>query len=486
MATAGQRWLMPFVPLGLSFLLGPLGVPAEVARGLGLLGFALTGWAGGWLHPTIVSLLIVGLTPFLDLGSFDEALEGYGQPFIWLLISTFVLSNAMEISGFGRRVALMLLRSARGKSSASLFAVLMAVVVLGFLIPSSAARSAIILPICASLAAVIRTALDRGETSLVKESGDGTLSHEVDLAGNFARAMFLGVGFVGITTAWALMTGSISSVYAAATVAELTGYRWDYLTWAVACLPILLIFVVALWYILLRLFPPGFHQIPGGLAYIEAESSLLGNLNPSERKIGLLLGGTLILWLTEPFHGLSVPHVGLLAAILSCVPGIGVQDWPTAAQGVKWDVVILFGAGYSLATSLVTSGTAAWIAQGLTGLFPALQAWAAAAVLITAVTVVRMGFANMLAIVAVFLPIAVSLSHTWQLNGVWLAQIAVIASSFAFFLPVQTPSTLMAHAYGYFTVQDMIRSGSLALLVLVPLTIVFALYVWPFLGIRPF
>lgn len=476
-ATGNQRWMLPFVSLGLPLLLLPLGAPSSVVRGFSLLAFALAGWAGGWLDPTVVSLLIVVLTPFLGLGTFQDAVSGYGQPFVWLLVSTFILSNAVETSGFGRRIALGILRTARGRSGPSLLAMFMTVVVLGFLIPSTVARSAIILPICASLATVIHKALN---SDVAPGDEDATA---ID---NFGRAMFLGVGFVGISTAWALMTGSISSVYVAATVKDLTGYQWTYIQWIAACLPILLIFVVLLWFMLLRLYPPGFHQIPGGLAFIQAESSRLGRLSAEERRIGLILAGTLLLWLTEPLHGISVAHAGMLAATLSCIPVLGVQDWATAGRGVKWEVVILFGAGYSLASSLVRSGTAIWIAERMTGIFPEVPAWAAALVLIATITLVRLGFANLLAIVSVFLPIALSLSRTWDLNGVWLAQIALIASSFGFFLPVQTPSTLMAHGYGYFTVPDMMRSGLIALLILIPLTLLFALYVWPILGIRPF
>ena len=466
-------WLACFVPIALIPVLAGRGVPLAVARGLGLLGFALLGWVSGWLHPSLVALLILLLMPFLGLASFEEALVGYGQPFVWLFVSTFVIAAAMETTGLGRRIALTLLRRARGRSSTTVLALFGAACVLGFMVPTTAGRSAVLFPLCSSL---VRAVGGGG-------SGGAGGSEEQAGSGNLARAIFLGVGFVSINTAWAVMTASTSAVYTAGAMVQLAGYRWSYLTWLLASLPILVLFVLGLWYWLLRLYPPGFREVPGGVGYLNEELARLGRMRGGELRTVALLAVMVGLWLSEPYHHLSVPLVGLATAVALCVPGLGVVGWQQALRQVSWDVIIQFGAAYALTRALASSGTGQWLAEAVAGLFPSMPPLGAAVLVITVVTLIRLGFANMLAMVSMFLPIAVELARAWNLNPVWLAHVALIAAGFAFFLPAQTPTTAMAYGYGYFTVQEMRQAGFRALLLAGSLTVAFALLLWPRLGI---
>ena len=471
------RWLACLLPPAAGPWLAALGLPPSVARGLGLLGLALVGWATGWLHPSLVALLVLVLVPLLGLGSFDDALVGFGQSYVWLFVATFVIAGALESTGLGRRIALWLLGQARGHSRTTLLALFVAAAVLGFMVPSTAGRSAILLPLCASL---VRAMAPNGPAKGAAE-GAGPVG-----SGSFARAVFLGVGFVSINTAWALMTASISSVYTAGALARLVGYRWNYLTWLLACLPLLALFVVGLWYWMVRLYPPEFREVPGGLEYLRQQRAQLGPLRGAELRTVLVLGAMVALWLSEPRHRLPVPHVGLAAALALAAPVVGVMDWEQALRRVNWDVIIQFGAAYSLTTTLAQSGAGQWLARAVTGLFPRMGPAGAAVLVIATVTLIRLGFANMLAMVSMFLPVAVGLARAWHLNPVWLAHVALVAAGFAFFLPAQTPTTAMAYGYGYFTIPEMRRAGIRAWALAAGLTLVFALGFWPRLGVGPY
>ena len=464
------RWAACLLPVAAIPVLVGLGVPPGAARGLGVLGFTLLGWVSGWLHPSLVALGIVVLVPLLGLAPFERALVGYGQPFVWLFVSTFVIAAAMEHTGLGRRIALALLRRAGGRSSAMLLALFATAALLGFVVPTTAGRSAILLPLCSSLVGAAA-----GE-----QGNGGTADPGV---ANLARAIFLGVSFVSINTAWAVMTASTSAVYAVGAVAHLTGFRWDYLTWLLTTLPILTLFVLGLWWWLQRAYPTGFDRVPGGAGYLRAELARLGPVKGSEWRTILLLSAMVGLWLTEPYHHLEVPYVGLATAIALCLPGLGVVGWQQAAARISWDVIIQFGAAYALTQVLASSGTGYWLAGAVVGRLPSVPPALAGALVIGVVTLLRLGLANMVAMVSMFLPVAVELARAWGLNPAWLAHLVLIASGFAFFLPAQTPTTAMAYGYGYFSLRDMRRAGWRAFCLAGSLTMLFALLGWPRVGI---
>src|SRR5690606_14766895 len=138
-----------------------LGAPPAAARSLGLLAFSLVGWGTGVFHQTVVSVLILVFIPLVGLGDFASAVSGFGEPFIWLLVSVFVLGKGMEVTGLDRRIALGLLRLARGRTMPTVRAVLLTVLVLGFLVPTGAGRTAMLTPICAGMMQVIERRMSR-------------------------------------------------------------------------------------------------------------------------------------------------------------------------------------------------------------------------------------------------------------------------------------------------------------------------------------
>ncbi|MBO8141108.1 MAG: anion permease [Firmicutes bacterium] len=446
-----------------------LGAAPPVARSMGLLVFGLAGWGTGALHQSLVSVLILIFIPALGLGDFDDAVAGFGEPFVWLLVSVFILGKGMETSGLDRRIALALLHLARGRTRATLRAVYASVVVLGFLVPTGAGRTAMLTPICTGLLNVIQERLPAGTRDFA----------------NLGKSVFIGFSYVTLMMSWALVTGSVSSVYAVPAIRELTGFEWNYLTWMAACAPAAVIFTFLLDQVMARVFPVRMTVIPGGLEYIAEQRQQLGAVGPAERRVMVIMALIVLGWMTEGFHGLPVPMISLAGAALMCLPPVGVQRWEDAATSIKWDVIILFGTGFSLAQALQKSGAAAWMAQTLAGAFPALPPGAAGLFVLVVMLLARLGFANMLAILATSLPVAVGLGNRWGINPVWLAQLAVIASSFGFFMPYQAPSLTISYSAGFYHQRDLLRAGIGAAALMVGVTMVVSLVWWPMLGIKP-
>jgi solute carrier family 13 (sodium-dependent dicarboxylate transporter), member 2/3/5 len=456
---------LSFIGINLISLMLFIWVPIEHAKMLIILIFALTGWSMKILPQPVTSLIIIVLMPLLGIGSFSESLAGFSKPFVWLLISAFVFAAAMETTGIGKRIAFTLLYFAKGRTNRIVPYLFITLVTLGFFIPTSAGRSATIMPVC------------KGVIGVIKDKKQSI---------HFAKNIMLGVTFTSGFVCWGLMTGSNSSIYAVSAIDTLVGYKWSYAYWFVCNFPIMLITLFFLWLILKKLYPINIDDVSGGFDFISKELTSLGKMKPSEWRIFIIIIATLIGWITEPYHGLSVPFLALIGSIVSCLPLIGVQTWKEVSPKISWDSVILFGAGVAIAEAMHRNETASWLALKITDIIPVIHPFAAALFIMIFVLFLRLGFAEMLAITATLLPVTLSLAVTWGINPVWLIQIMIIACSFGYFLPFQSTSNLIAYSYGYFTEKDLLKTGALLSPVIIIIVLVSALIYWPLIGLSPY
>jgi DASS family divalent anion:Na+ symporter len=107
----------------------------------------------------LVSLVLVGVTHTLEL---DRLLLGFGDETVWLVIAAFVLAGAVERTGFGRRIALILVEKL-GRSMLGLgYAVAGAELLLAPVVPSNTARGGgILAPTVRALATALGSTPER-------------------------------------------------------------------------------------------------------------------------------------------------------------------------------------------------------------------------------------------------------------------------------------------------------------------------------------
>ncbi|MDR7480963.1 MAG: DASS family sodium-coupled anion symporter [Armatimonadota bacterium] len=441
----------------------PPGLTRSGALALAAVGAAVAFWASGVQDPAMTGLLIVSVLALLRVVSFEQAVAGFGAEFVWLLAATFILAQGMADSGLGRRIALGMLRLAGGRASLVLLALLGVVVVLSFMVPTAAGRISMVLPICLGIA---------------QAAGIAPPS-------NFARAMLIGTSHTTIMAGIGVVTGAGATVYAAGAFANLAGHRWTYLGWMAAFFPPVVGFVLVLWRLLLRVFPPERDDLTGGAAYVRDELRRLGALGATERKMLAVFAGMYVLWIVGPRWQITTAQAGLLGALTLVLPGMRVLSWERALGAVKWNVVILFAVSLTLARALESSGAGAWLAASALGLLARPSPAAVLAVLAPLIVLLRVGFVNNLGMIALGLPLAFALARGWGLDPVWVGLIVVMTAGPGFLLPTQTPTGMITIGYEYYTTRDYLRSGLPASLALLVLVAVCALAYWPLLGWRP-
>ena len=151
----------------------------------------------------------------------------------------------------------------------------------------------------------------------------------------------------------------------------------------------------------------------------------------------------------------------LVAIVLFIVPseqreGEFLLDWKTAER-IPWEIILLFGGGFALASGFKESGLSGWFGNQLgwlKGVHPFILILAITA-LITFLTELTSNTAT----VETFLPILAGLATSIHVHPLMLMLPATVAASLAFMLPVATPPNAIIFGTNRITITDMARAG---------------------------
>ena len=187
--------------------------------------------------------------------------------------------------------------------------------------------------------------------------------------------------------------------------------------------------------------------------------------------VALILGLTATAWVIRPALSAALPMVAIsdagiamtAALALFVVParwstGDFLLDWRDARQ-ICWDVLILFGGGLALAGAIHSTGLAAWIGGGMSGISDLPRPLL---ILVLMIVIVYLGeLASNTAVAAIFLPVAGALAIGMDTAALTLMLPAALAASLGFMLPVATPPNAIAYGSGSVSSQQMLRAGAL-------------------------
>ncbi|RXJ54130.1 SLC13 family permease [Candidatus Marinarcus aquaticus] len=202
-----------------------------------------------------------------------------------------------------------------------------------------------------------------------------------------------------------------------------------------------------------------------GLTDVKLDNELedRGVLDPEKKRLLYILGSLVVLLLVnskiEPYYsGLGLNEKGILLSygLLMFAPKIGFLSWDDTKK-IPYEIIFLFGAGFSIAAAFSATGLAEEIANHLLSLsnLPAIVLILIVASLITFTTEIT----SNTALISIALPIIYSLSQTTQIDGTLIIFVATICASYAFMLPIATPPNAIAMSSGAVKVKDMAKYG---------------------------
>jgi sodium-dependent dicarboxylate transporter 2/3/5 len=204
-----------------------------------------------------------------------------------------------------------------------------------------------------------------------------------------------------------------------------------------------------------------------GMQHISLKGDIDQNqtMNSEQKRLAYILLGLIVLLLVnspiKPFYdGLGLNEKGILLGfgILMFMPKIGFLDWEDTKK-IPYEIIFLFGAGFSIAAAFSSTGLASEIANSLltlTTLAPILLI-ILVATLITFTTEVT----SNTALISIALPIIFSLGQASNIDVNLILMVATICASYAFMLPIATPPNAIAISSGAVKIVDMAKIGLL-------------------------
>ena len=426
---------------------------------LSILLLAICFWSTEVVDSTVTAIIVLVLLPTLGILSYPDTFASLGQHIIWRLVGILIITAALSKSGLDKRISIGMMKLAGGRVYLMLLLMVISAQVLVFIIPAPQAR--------AGLLAAIYLSILRGMG--------------INPPSNLGRIIFLGVPITCVITSAATITGASVQAYAFGLFTSLLHYNFSYTSWMVLNLPMTFVASLLTLLGLIILFPPEIKHLGKADALLSKQLAELGPLNIEEKKILILFGLLMVMWLTNISE--SMPAELLVAALLF-LPGINLLTWKEAEGAVPWSIVILYGASLSLALALQQTKVVAWAVQEVMKYWGSPTPLWAALLVITITVVVRLGMINMTGVVATVFPLVTSLAAVTGLNPVWLGMICVAASSIGFFYPSQNGSILITLGYGYYNGKDMAKAGTMVFVIMTATIAVFALVYWPLVGVK--
>jgi DASS family divalent anion:Na+ symporter len=315
-----------------------------------------------------------------------EALRGYADPIVWLVLCAFFMSRAVLKTGLGRRIAYLFIRALGKRSIGLAYALVSTDTLLASIVPSNAARAGgIVFPVARSLAEAYHST--PGPT-----------------AGRLGAYLMVAVYQCDVIACSMWLTGQASNLLIARFALETSGVELTYLMWILgAVVPGLLTLLIVPW-LLFRLYPPEITHTPHATEIARSELATMGPMSRAERLtlvVFLLVAG---MWITTAWHHLNYAVVALVG--FSALLLLQVLNWDDVlGERNAWDVFIWYGGLVRMAEALGETGITTVFAEATAG-FTAGWAWPAAlTVLLLVYFYAHYGFASITAhATAMFVP----------------------------------------------------------------------------------
>ena len=429
----------------------------------------------------ITALLPVVLFPFFGVMDGKEVSSAYINHVIFLFIGGFIVALAMQKWNLHKRIALKILSFTGSSPARILLGFMFASAFLSMWI-SNTATAMMMVPILLSIIAKLEEHLEPAELQ------------------KYSIGLLLGVAYGASIGGIATLVGTPPNLSFARIIQIMFPNAPDisFSAWFLYAAPISIIFFLITWFYLYQRFKPKLEK--RNLSGIEFNSQYkeLGKATFEERSIFIVFVSLAILWLTR--QGIVIGSFRIpgwselliapnyindgtvaiaLALILYLIPsqakkGKMIMDWDTTSR-LPWNIVLLFGGGFALASGFKESGLSMWFGEQLSG------ASALHPIYIVGIISFSMTFLTELtsntATVEMLLPVLAGLAVTIKVNPLILMLPATLSASMAFMLPVATPPNAIVFGSNRIKIMDMAKTGLILNLIGVIIITLFT-YFW--------
>jgi anion transporter len=438
-------------------------------RVLGVVLLALVLWSLYPKHLLASSILIIALLSLFEASLNTDAFVSslfvsYGRSGLWIVVSGFILAEAMRVSGLGRRIALWIVVSLGGNMKSILLSVAVASLAVAPLSPSTTAKAFLILPICNGLIEAF------GEEKGSSKFGAGVMLMAM-AANNICSTGFL--------------TGTVPNPIAAFQIHHVTGIDLNWSNWFWMGFPLTILLLFCSWWICRWMFKSEVKNPEEPLRRIMDLRREAGPLKRSEIIVAILFATALLLWITEPLLGLNVGIVSVLLALVVFLPRIGVLKMGGFAGAVPWGPIAIFAASTFLANAIgrwrALDPVALIIFNGLDFAQIPHPFFVSLTVLVS--MLLHVGFTSTTVYATIMIPLTIALAQIHELQPQLVAIPLAFLAPVSLILPINTIPNIIFYSSGWFTQRQIIKYGLLTSLISVLLVLTVGMLYWQYLGL---
>lgn len=422
-----------------------------------LLFFAIGLWITEAVPPFAVGIMIVGFLVFTmgqeNAMDAKKYVQTWSDGVIWLFLGGFFLAEAMKKVSLDKELLRFATPKFGNKQKNILLGIMLTTAVLSMLMSNTA-----------TTAMMIATT-----TPLFLTLGKENPLTKAILIAIPAAASIGGMGTIIGSAPNAIAVGALEGV----------GVRLSFLDWMIIGIPTSLLILFIFWKILIRKYHLNNKTLV--LDFLEKEPEkdpeFVVEDKIKRRIVLIVLGITLLLWLTSQWTKIPVAAVsGLPIVILTLLGIIDADD----VRALPWDTLMLVAGGLALGLAIQEQGLAAYFVSKISNYDFNLYALILVFALIT---VLFSNFMSNTAATTIFIPIALSLGAiNADFNPVILPLVIGLSASCALFLPVSTPPNAIAYSTGFIDQKDF-RLGGVSIGLIGPIIIIIWTLIIVWLGL---
>ncbi|MEU6675525.1 SLC13 family permease [Streptomyces sp. NPDC046925] len=439
------------------------GLSGDARLTLGVFALATCAWIGTPIDDTYIALGAGLALTATGVISSDTLFGTLGDETVWLLICAFVLAAAVARSGLAGRAAAFLVSGARTVRQLTHLTTA-ALVVTAFAVPATSGRAALALPVFLALAKVLA---DRKRLVVML----ALLFPTVILLSAVATLIGAGAHLITVSVLW-----------------EATGDRIGFTQWMLLGLPLAVASShLAAEAVLLtttrRADRKGPVRITVEQIQEHSEQPVSGAWEPAETRCALLLATVVALWCSGPLHQVPPAVVALIGAVVASSPALGTVRLKDALKTVPWALLLFMAATMAMGVALADSGAAKWLVGGVPLDVPP---WLFLTVVVAVSTAAHLVLQSRSARSSVLVPLVVAAAVGAGVNPVAAALASTAAAGFCHTLPASAkPVTLFADIPGTptYTPRDLLRLSAVLAPLTAALVLLFAVTLWPLLGV---
>ncbi len=426
------------------FAISTLGFSLKHATLIGLVAFLVALWTNEALPLGAVSILPIILFPIFGILSINEVTVNYSKSIIFLFLGGFMLAIALEKIGLHKYFSAKLLSFFPKTSRGIIYAL-------------------------AITSALLSSILSNTTITLMLMPVALFLSENIKLKIRFLLATAYGASVGGILTP----IGTAPNLILLGFLEEHHLPTLAFGEWMMMMTPLVALMLLIIPWIL---------SLGVALECVEDVNSDVPMLTGEQKRLYWIIGLLAFILIGNTFmkqlvgFALDEKLVLLGFGLLMFVPKIGFLVWEDT-RTMPYEIIFLFGAGFSIATAFSNTGLASDIATKLAFIssLPLFWMFVTVALFVSFSTEVTSNTALTSIAIPIFYEFAKSMP---QNEGTLLLMVATVSASYAFMLPIATPPNAIVMSSRVIHIKQMARVGFILNFVGVTVLSLVAYFIW--------